>query len=60
MKEIGTTSRGYTIFEEPDEVGGKRYWSDEVGGGIMIWNTSLCSIESLEFVIAHVKKSYEG
>lgn len=56
MKEVGRTPQGYTIFEEDNEVGGKRYWSDEIGGGVMIWDTSLGSIESLEFVIALEKR----
>jgi hypothetical protein len=60
MKEIGTTSRGYTIFEEDNEVGGKRYWSDEIGGRVFIWDTSLIDVESLEFAIAYEKKTYEG
>lgn len=59
MKEIGTTPCGYTIFERDNGVGGKDYWSDEIGGGVMIWDTALASIESLEFAIAHEKKRAE-
>lgn len=58
MNEIGKTKRGYTIFIEPNEVGGSRYWSDSIGGGVCIWDTSLTSIEELEFVIAHEKTRY--
>ncbi len=51
MKEIGQDSRGNTLFVEDDEVGGRRYWSDEIGGGVLVWSTSLVSKEMLELAI---------
>jgi len=51
LKEVGKTQRGYTIYVEDNEVGGHRYWSDEVGGGVMIWDTSLVCPESMELAI---------
>lgn len=52
MIEVGKTSRGYTIWKQDNEVGGLRYWSDSIGGGVMIWDTALASIEELQFCIA--------
>lgn len=52
LEEVGRTFRGYTIFREPNEVGGHRYWSDEVGGGVVAWDTSLVSTETLAACVA--------
>lgn len=51
LTKVGRTSRGYTIYQEPNEAGGHRYWSDAIGGGVVIWDTCLASIEELEFAI---------
>jgi len=47
LEEIGKTPRGYTIFREVNEVGGHRYWSDEIGGGVCVWDTCLADAETL-------------
>ncbi len=47
MKEVAQDSRGNTLFVEDNEVGGKRYWSDEIGGGVLVWDTCLVSGEML-------------
>lgn len=52
LVEVGQTPRGYTLFRERNEVGGHRYWSDEIGGGVCVWDTSLAGIETLEACIA--------
>lgn len=51
FREIGTTERGYTIFVEDNPVGGHTYWSDEIGGGVMVWDTCLVSLEALRLAI---------
>lgn len=51
MKDIGTDSRGNTLSVEDNEVGGKRYWSDEIGGGVVVWDTCLVSVEMLKLAI---------
>lgn len=56
MVEVGRTARGYTIWREPNGVGGHRYWSDAIGGGAMIWDTCIASIEELEFCIQKEKE----
>lgn len=52
LREIGQTPQGYTIFREPNGVGGHRYWSDEIGGGVMVWDTSLVAPETLRTCLA--------
>lgn len=49
---VGLTSRGHSIYRADNEVGGTRYWSDEIGGGVIVWDTCLVDIESLEAAIA--------
>ena len=46
--KVGETSRGYHIFRERNDVGGYRYWSDEIGGGVLIWDTTLVDLETLK------------
>lgn len=60
MIELGRTPRGYTIFVEKNELNANRYWSDEIGGGVMVWDTCLVSEESLEFALAHERKERRG
>jgi hypothetical protein len=50
MEEIGQTSRGYTIFVEEAEHGGRRYFSDEIGGGVVVWDT-MVDPESIELAL---------
>lgn len=47
LEEVGTTDRGYTIFRQVNEVGGHRYWSDEIGGGVVAWDTCLVDAGTL-------------
>lgn len=47
LEEVGRTPGGHTIFREPNGCGGYRYWSDAIGGGVVIWDTCLASIEEL-------------
>jgi hypothetical protein len=51
-REVGKDSRGNTLFVEDNEVGGKRYWSDEIGGGVVVWDTALVSPEMLRLALA--------
>ncbi len=52
LREIGQDSRGNTLLVEDNEVGGRRYWSDEIGGGVCVWDTSLVSTEMLKLALA--------
>ena len=38
---------GYTLYWKTNEVGGRTYISDEVGGGVTVWDTALVSSSSL-------------
>ena len=49
--EVGQTSRGDRIYREANNVGGHRYWSDSIGGGVVIYDTCLASREELELAI---------
>jgi hypothetical protein len=48
--EVCRDSRGNTLFVEETEQG-RCYWSDEVGGGVMVWHTALVSSEMLELAL---------
>lgn len=52
LKEIGRTSRGYTIFVEKAGHGGNRYISDEIGGGVCIYDTMVCQ-ESINLAMKY-------
>ncbi len=55
MIEVAEDSRGNHLDVEPNWVGGHRYWSDDIGGGVMIWDTALGSIEMIELALAYEK-----
>jgi len=65
---IGQLPNGATLFVEFNEVGGRRYWSDEIGGGVCVWDTSLVDSGTLlaamaeertwEFLNAQTQKGY--
>lgn len=37
------TAEGYSLYRDSNGAGGARWWSDEIGGGVIIWDTSLVS-----------------
>lgn len=47
LEEVGRTPGGHTLYREPNEAGGHRYWSDEIGGGVMVWDTCLVDAGTL-------------
>lgn len=44
---------GFHLYWEPNEVGGRRYTSDEVGGGVQVWDTSLVDANTMLAAIVH-------
>ena len=55
LSEIGRTREGYTLFVQENGVGGHRYWSDEIGGGVFAWDTSLVSPMTMFACLEHAK-----
>jgi hypothetical protein len=43
LKEVCKLPSGCTLYRKPNGVGGYRYYHDETGGGLLIWDTSLVS-----------------
>ena len=41
MDEVCALPGGHTLFREPNKAGGHTYWSDEIGGGVIIYDTCL-------------------
>ena len=46
---------GCTLYWKPNGVGGRIYYSDEVGGGATVWDT--CIIEESTLLAAMVKEA---
>lgn len=61
LTEVCEDSRGNRLYVEPNEVGGHRYWSDEIGGGVVVWDTSLVSPEMVRLALeAEEKRTRQG
>lgn len=61
MDDVCMDSRGNYLMIEEDEVGGHRYWSTEIGSGVMVWCTSLVSREMMLLALAaEVKRATKG
>lgn len=52
LVEVAEDSRGNVLYVEPNEVGGHTYWSDEIGGGVIVWDTCLVSAEMLKMALS--------
>lgn len=44
-------SPGLSLYRQPNDVGGYTYWSDEIGGGVFVWDTSLVDNRTLRAAI---------
>lgn len=47
-----------SLYREENGVGGHRYWSDEVGGGVLVWDTSLVNRDTLLAAMAAEGERY--
>jgi hypothetical protein len=47
---------GCTLFREENGAGGHRYTSDEIGGGVIVWDT--CLVEESTLLAAIVDQAY--
>ena len=43
LEESHELSNGYHVLVRDNGVGGRSYYSDEAGNGVLIWDTSLVS-----------------
>jgi len=56
LEEIGRTARGYTIWRQRNGAGGHTYWSDSIGGGVVIYDSCLASEEEVLFCLEADRK----
>lgn len=49
---VGEIPGGFHLFRKPNEAGGFTYYSDEIGGGVIVWDTCLVSSCTLIAAIA--------
>ena len=56
MEDICELPNGCHLFRKPNEAGGYTYYSDEVGGGVMVWDTCLVGEETLLSAIVEEKR----
>lgn len=45
--DLGCTPNGAHLFRKPNGIGGYTYYSDEIGGGVEVWDTSLVAESTL-------------
>ena len=55
MSEVCRCPNGATLYRKPNGVGGYTYFSDEVGGGAVVWDT--CIIDSATLLCAIVEEA---
>lgn len=53
---LGLLPNGCSLFMKENEVGGRVYYSDEVGGGVGIWDTALVDKSTLLAAIVEEEK----
>jgi hypothetical protein len=46
-EDLGLNPNGSHLFRKPNGVGGYVYISDEIGGGVVVWDTALVSEATL-------------
>lgn len=56
MEDVCDLPNGCHLFRKPNEAGGHTYYSDEVGGGVMVWDTCLIDEGTLLTAIVEEKK----
>ena len=52
MEIVAQLPNGCALYRKPNEAGGHTYYSDEVGGGVLVWDTSLVEFSTLLVAIA--------
>lgn len=46
-EDLGCLPNGCHLFRRANEVGGFTYYSDEIGGGVVVWDTCLVNESTL-------------
>ena len=52
FEEVGTLPNGAMLYREENGAGGHTYWSDEVDGGTIVWDTCLVDVSTLLWALA--------
>lgn len=61
LERVADLPNGHTLYREPNEAGGHRYWSDEIGGGVGVWDTCLVDSSTLlAAVVAEERRIMEA
>lgn len=47
FEEVCALPNGATLYRQRNGAGGYAYWSDEIGGGVMVWDTVLVGQDTL-------------
>lgn len=47
MEDVCILPNGCILYRQLNEAGGYTYYSDEVGGGVFVWNTALVDSNTL-------------
>lgn len=59
MEDLGCLPHGAHLYRKPNTAGGWTYYSDEVGGGVMVWNTCLVNESTLlTAIVCEHQRSY--
>lgn len=53
---LGLLPNGCSLYMKENEVGGRVYYSDEIGGGVDIWDTALVDKSTLLAAIVEEEK----
>lgn len=56
MKLVKEFDDGISLWVKPNEVGGRTYITDEIGCGVMVWDTALISERLLIAAMQHEKE----
>lgn len=46
-KEVCALVSGYRLYVKDNPAGGRTYYSDEIGGGVVVWDTALVDESTL-------------
>jgi hypothetical protein len=58
LETVCALPNGHMLYRQKNEVGGYRYWSDEIGDGVMVWDT--CLITSSTLLAAIIEEERRG